>query len=159
MGIKSDVEDLVAEFGVAGLMAYNVDAISAHLGPHPHPMSFRIHHLYLLVGYVENLERESNQRRTTMDVHGTNFDFGVALAHMREGRKVARAGWNGKGMFCFLVRGSKFTVSRAPLNQFYPEGTDVEYRPHIDMKYVDGTIGVWVASHSDMLSDDWMVVS
>lgn len=93
-----------------------------------------------------------------MDHQGKDFDFGAALAHMRDGRKVARAGWNGKGMFCFLVAGSQFTVSRAPLNQFYPEGTTVNYRPHIDMKSADGDIGVWVASHSDMLANDWAVV-
>ncbi len=84
--------------------------------------------------------------------------FGHALHCLHEGRRLARDGWNGKDMFIFLVGGSEFKVSRAPLNQFYDEGTYVTYRPHIDMKAVDGSIGVWVASHSDMLATDWRIV-
>lgn len=87
------------------------------------------------------------------------MNFGHALQAARDGHKVARAGWNGKGMFVFLVAGSEFAVSRAPLNQFYPEGTKVTYRPHLDMRSVDGQIGVWVASHSDMLANDWAIVA
>ncbi len=93
-----------------------------------------------------------------MNLAAKHFDFGIALHHLRQGRKVTRDGWNGKDMFVFLVQGSKFQVSRAPLNQFYPDGTEVEYRPHLDMRYADGTIGVWLASQSDMLMDDWRVV-
>lgn len=86
------------------------------------------------------------------------MNFGHALQAAREGHRVARAGWNGKGMFVFLVAGSEFAVSRAPLNEFYAEGTPVKYRPHLDMRSVDGDIGVWTASHSDMLANDWMIV-
>lgn len=85
-------------------------------------------------------------------------NFGWALAQLKAGKKVARAGWNGKGMFVFLVAGSEFEVSRAPLDQFYPVGTKVTYRPHLDMKAVDETIGVWTPSTTDLLSTDWSVV-
>ena len=86
------------------------------------------------------------------------FDFGVALKYLNNGQKVARQGWNGKGMFVFLVPGSKFEVNRAPLLGIFPEGTEVDYRPHLDMKAADGTIGVWLASQSDILATDWVVV-
>lgn len=84
--------------------------------------------------------------------------FGMAVEAMKKGHSVAREGWNGKEMYVFLVDGSKFEVSRAPLNKFFPEGTEVTYRPHMDMKAADGTIGVWVASQSDILEDDWFIV-
>jgi len=58
-----------------------------------------------------------------------------------------------------LVDGSKFEVNRAPLNKFFDEGTEVEYRPHLDMRAADGTIGVWLASQSDILAEDWFVVA
>lgn len=87
-----------------------------------------------------------------------DFNFGRAIYLLKDGRRVAREGWNGKDMFIFLVDGSEFEVNRAPLNKFYSEGTKVTYRPHIDMKAVDGTIGVWLASQTDMLADDWFVV-
>lgn len=86
------------------------------------------------------------------------MDFGGALIMLRAGYKMARRGWNGKAMFVYLVAGGVFAVNRAPLDVIYEPGTLVEYRPHIDMRYADGTHGVWVASQSDILSDDWMIV-
>ena len=50
-------------------------------------------------------------------------DIGWAVWMMREGERVRRSGWNGKGMFLFLVPGSHFKVNRAPLLGIYPEGT------------------------------------
>lgn len=86
------------------------------------------------------------------------MDFGQALGAIKAGRKVAREGWNGKGMFLFLVNGSRFQVNRPPLLGIYPEGTEVDYRPHIDMKTAQGDVVPWVASQSDLLSDDWTIV-
>jgi hypothetical protein len=86
------------------------------------------------------------------------FSFSDALDYLKSGEKVARAGWNGKGMFVFLVPGSTFTVSRAPLLGIYPEGTEINYCPHIDMKTADGKIVPWLASQTDVLADDWVIV-
>ena len=60
-------------------------------------------------------------------------------------------------MFIFLVPGSTFKVNRPPLNVIYPEGTEITYHPHIDMKASNGVIVPWVASQCDLLSDDWEV--
>ena len=87
------------------------------------------------------------------------FGFSKALELLNQGKRVARQGWNGEGMFVFLVQGSTFEVNRAPLNEFYAEGTEVTYRPHLDMKAADGTIGVWLASQTDILADDWVEVT
>ena len=86
------------------------------------------------------------------------MNFGSALQALKNGQKVAREGWNGKGMFLFLVPGSVFKVNRAPLLGIYPEGTEITYRPHIDMRTVDGEIVPWVASQTDVLAEDWCVV-
>jgi hypothetical protein len=87
-----------------------------------------------------------------------SHDFSAALLYIKAGRKVARAGWNGKGMFVFLVSGSTFTVNRAPLLGIYPESTEINYCPHIDMRTADGKIVPWLASQTDVLADDWTVV-
>lgn len=87
------------------------------------------------------------------------LSFGEALSFLKAGEKVSRIGWNGKGMFLFLVPGSHFKVNRPPLLGIYPEGTGINYRSHIDMKTVDGEIVPWVASQTDLLAEDWSVVS
>lgn len=83
------------------------------------------------------------------------MDFGQALHHLRAGDRVRRAGWNGKGMFLFLVPGSRFQVNRKPLLGIYPEGTEIEYHAHIDMKTAQGYVVPWLASQADMLAWDW----
>lgn len=88
----------------------------------------------------------------------TELNFGQAVHAAKQGKKIARSGWNGKGMFAFLVQGSAFQVNRPPLNEFYEEGTTVIYRPHIDLKAVDGTIGVWNPNMMDILAEDWVIV-
>lgn len=87
------------------------------------------------------------------------MSFSEALRQLKHGSRVQRTGWNGKGMFLFLVPGSTFKVNRSPLMGIYEEGTEVNYRSHIDMKTVDGSIVPWVASQTDILADDWELVT
>jgi hypothetical protein len=84
--------------------------------------------------------------------------FGDALHMLKLGKKVARTGWNGKSMFIFLVAGSTFQVNRPPLFGIYPEGTTINYRPHIDMKTADDKVVPWVASQTDLMAEDWTTV-
>lgn len=87
------------------------------------------------------------------------MDFGQALQALKDGQKVARSGWNGKGMFLYLVQGSQFAVNRPPLLGIYPAGTMIDYRSHIDMKTVDGHCVPWVASQTDLLAEDWAIAA
>ena len=84
--------------------------------------------------------------------------FGEAIEALKVGLKVAREGWNGKNMFLFLVGGSTFKVNRPPLLDIYPEGTEINYHAHIDMHTADGTIVPWLASQTDVLAEDWLIV-
>lgn len=86
------------------------------------------------------------------------MDYSAALFLIKAGKRLARKGWNGKGMFVFLVPGSTFKVNREPLLSILGEGTEVDYHGHIDMRTADGTIVPWVASQSDQLSNDWYLV-
>lgn len=81
--------------------------------------------------------------------------FSQALESLKAGNKVARQGWNGKGMFLFLVPGSVFKVNRAPLLGIYPEGTEINYHAHVDMKTADGMVVPWLCSQTDLLANDW----
>lgn len=87
------------------------------------------------------------------------MNFSEILVELKLGKKVKRSGWNGKNMFIFLVNGSKFKVNREPLQSILGEGTEVEYHAHIDMMTAQGYVVPWVASHSDLLSNDWEIVN
>ncbi len=82
-------------------------------------------------------------------------DIGWAVNELRAGKRVRRAGWNGKGMFLFLVPGSTFEVSRPPLMGIYPPGTVINYHAHVDLKTATGEIVPWLCSQTDLLAFDW----
>lgn len=86
------------------------------------------------------------------------ISFSAALNCIKVGMKVARRGWNGKDMFLFLVNGSTFKVNRPPLLDIYPEGTEIKYHAHIDMKTAHGYVVPWLASQADLLAEDWYIV-
>jgi hypothetical protein len=106
-------------------------------------------------GYVSWSPKEVFERsyRTT-----DGMTFGLAIEALKLGKKVTRAGWNGRGMFLFLVPGSTFQVNRPPLLGIYPEGTTISYHSHIDMRTAGGQIVPWLASQTDVLAEDWQIV-
>lgn len=76
-----------------------------------------------------------------------HMDFGKALEHLKKGGKVARHGWNGKGLWLELQvpdAHSKMTLPYVYLN--YPAKLSQSY---------NGDRVPWLASQTDMLSDDW----
>lgn len=90
--------------------------------------------------------------------------FGDAILMLKDGKKVARAGWNGKGMWLALSLGhaaleaSKFW---AEPNRRHAEqmGGFATVLPCITMKTAGGEILMgWLASQTDMLAEDWQVV-
>lgn len=86
-------------------------------------------------------------------------NFSTALEGVKKGERWARAGWNGKGMFIYLVAGSHFKVNRAPLNRHFSDGTDMQYHAHVDMFTAQGYAVPWVVSQADLLADDWLQVA
>jgi Protein of unknown function (DUF2829) len=82
-------------------------------------------------------------------------DIGWAVKALYSGDRVRRAGWNGNGMFLFLVPGSSFVVNRPPLLGIYEPGTVVHYHAHVDMKTATGEIVPWLCSQTDLLATDW----
>lgn len=106
-------------------------------------------------GYVSWSPKEVFER-SYRTIEG--MTFGLAIEALKAGKKVTRPGWNGKGMFLFLVPGSTFQVNRPPLLGIYPEGTEINYRAHIDMRTADGQIVPWVASQTDVQAEDWQIV-
>ncbi len=86
------------------------------------------------------------------------MNFGQVINGLKAGKRYERAGWNGRGMFIFLVPGSNFTVNREPLLSIIGEGSNITYQSHIDMKTVNDEIVPWLASQTDMLAEDWQEV-
>lgn len=85
--------------------------------------------------------------------------FGEALEALKRGSKVARAGWNGKGMWLVFVPGTDVPELR-PESPYAKAGLQsVTINAHIDMMTATGEMQPgWLASQADLLADDWAVV-
>lgn len=83
--------------------------------------------------------------------------FGIALELLKKGCKVAREGWNGKGMFLFLAKSTDIETE-ADLTSCEKLHGDLVL-PTIVMKTADDHFCVgWLASQTDMLAEDWVIV-
>jgi len=93
------------------------------------------------------------------------MSFGLAIEALKLGKRVARAGWNGKGMWLVLVPGTKDVALRAgtPYQKALGDVPPIEILAHIDMWTTNAQgrramLPGWQASQTDMLSDDWQIV-
>lgn len=89
--------------------------------------------------------------------------FGFALMMLKEGRRVARAGWNGKGMYLWLLPAAKVKAEwcREPWLKKVAEdnGGEIDALGSIRMMTADKKVLTgWLASQTDMLAEDWMLV-
>lgn len=85
-----------------------------------------------------------------------SITFGLALVHLKEGKKVQRIGWNGKGMYIYHVPAASYpSVTEIAKKEF---GEMTPYNAYLAIKSVQGTVAPWVASQTDVLTEDWEVV-
>jgi hypothetical protein len=85
----------------------------------------------------------------------SGMSFGLAIEAMKQGHRVSRAGWNGKGMWLCLVNGYTYNPSSID-SAVYALGC--KKLPWIGMKTADNGFVPWLASQTDMLAEDWTVV-
>lgn len=90
-----------------------------------------------------------------------NDDFSLALMCLKEGRKMARRGWNEKGVFVVYQKGypngihcNKQTAEAWGLN----EGDLFKCEPYLQIRTALGSHAMWVPSIEDILAEDWYIV-
>jgi hypothetical protein len=83
------------------------------------------------------------------------FTFGEAIGAMKQGSRVMRAGWNGKGMWLWLVEGYDYNPGKG---RAADHALGCEKLPWIGMKTADNKLVPWLASQTDMLAEDWVVL-
>lgn len=87
----------------------------------------------------------------------SGLPFGLAVEALKKGGRVARAGWNGKGMWLALIPGDQWGIGgQAPYDT--PDAPHVQHAPFIGMKTADDKFVPWLASQTDVLAEDWSIV-
>ena len=81
------------------------------------------------------------------------MNFSDALILLKDGTRIQRSGWNGKGMFLLLVKAEDYLITG-----FDYEFNKTDYNlPFILMFTADKKIVPWLASQTDILANDWIV--
>ena len=88
------------------------------------------------------------------------MNFGEALEALKDGKRVARSGWNGRGMGMWL----RFVGAADNRHELLPTGVgdtcvEMTLDPFIQMKTVQNTLVPWLASQTDLLAGDWEIVT
>lgn len=88
---------------------------------------------------------------------GDEFDFGSAVHLLKIGKKVARKGWNGAGMYVYYVPAASYPAQRNSKSTMAGEFPDdmVPYREYLALKTAQGDVATWAPSVSDALATDW----
>jgi len=86
------------------------------------------------------------------------MNFGQAIEAMKSGHRVARAGWNGKGMFAYLVPAAAYPAQTGAAKAHFGAGALVPYNAYMALKGVDNTVSTWVPSVNDCLAEDWTII-
>jgi hypothetical protein len=85
------------------------------------------------------------------------MNFGQAIEALKLGSKVAREGWNGTGMFVYLVPANAYPASTEAAKGHF-KGELVPYNAYLAIKNVNETVSTWVPSINDVLAEDWNIV-
>ncbi|MBP8782099.1 MAG: DUF2829 domain-containing protein [Paludibacteraceae bacterium] len=102
------------------------------------------------------------------------MNFGQAIEALKEGKKVQRTGWNGKGLFVFMQVPSSINREIVPKMQSLPQSVKDEFErrfndpnEQIDAIYYDNQLALvnpsnlitgWSPSVSDSLAIDWIIL-
>jgi hypothetical protein len=85
-----------------------------------------------------------------------NLNFGQAIEFAKQGKKVARKGWNGSGMFAYIVPANSYPAQTETARKEF--GEMVPYRTYWALKTAQNDVATWSPSGSDSLAEDWMIV-
>lgn len=86
-----------------------------------------------------------------------NLNFGQAIEFAKQGKKVARIGWNSSNTFIYIVPANSYPPSTEAMKEYF-KGNNVPYRAYWALKTEQEDIATWTPSGSDTLAEDWIVI-
>jgi hypothetical protein len=84
------------------------------------------------------------------------MNFSKALNEVKNGKRIAREGWNGKGMFVYFVSEEAYTSKTDHAKKIF--GDKTPYLPYLALKTASNKVVPWTVSQTDVLSNDWIVL-
>ena len=86
-----------------------------------------------------------------------HFTFGEIIEFAKQGKRIAREGWNGSGMFAYYVPASEYPAKVEAIKGLFKNDL-VPYRAYLALKTAQDDVAIWTPSSSDRFADDWFIV-
>lgn len=96
-----------------------------------------------------------------------NCNFGQAIEALKDGKRIAREGWNGKGLFVFMQVPAEIGFDIIPKMQSLPQSVKdefirrkgaISYSNQMALVNPNNSINGWAPSSSDTLAEDWVIL-
>lgn len=87
-----------------------------------------------------------------------SLTFGQATEAAKNGKRVARTGWNGSGMFAYIVPAASYPAQTEAAKKYFGENAMVPYRAYWALKTAQEDVATWTPSGSDTLAEDWVIL-
>jgi len=113
-------------------------------------------HMAWIQKIVAILSRSLEGRGQILQLKGETMNFGQAIEALKNGQKISRSGWNGKGMWLGYVPADQWGLGSGAPYDYGLVGNSL--LPWIGMKTADGAFVPWLASQTDVLAEDWGIV-
>lgn len=97
-----------------------------------------------------------NTKPKTLKVE--ELTFGEAIEYAKKGFNIARTGWNGNGMFAYIVSGGAYKDNFKP-ELISKENNVINYQPYWMIKTAQNCVSSWAPSGNDSLAEDWVVIT
>jgi hypothetical protein len=91
-------------------------------------------------------------------VAGVQMCFSGALLHLKGGARITREGWNGRGMFVYLVPANSYPAQTDAAKAHFGDGALVPYNAYAALVGANGTVSTWAPSIGDTLAEDWLIL-
>ena len=135
------------------------------------PHNAHIVRFYYLYGLTEKtlIMGKSLSLQSLNDLRQGQGTFGDAILAAKEGYNVARTGWNGAGMFAYIVPANSYPAQTESAKKYWsekatitgqgnPKNPMVPYRAYWALKTAQDDVATWAPSGSDSLAEDWTIV-
>ena len=84
--------------------------------------------------------------------------FGEAIEAAKQGKKIARIGWNGANMFAYIVSANSYPAQTGIAKEYWGDNL-VPYRAYWALKTAQEDVAMWSPSGSDSLAEDWVILN
>jgi hypothetical protein len=101
--------------------------------------------------YDKNLEEIKSESKE-------GLNFGQAIEAAKQGKRVARLGWNGQNMFAYIVPAASYPAQTGAAKAHFGEDAMVPYRAYWALKTAQEDVATWTPSGSDTLAEDWIIL-